>query len=57
MGRVSRCDGKPPAGWYSDPEMVDTRRYWDGEAWTEHRAPPQAPKVEDNGAAALVRVG
>jgi hypothetical protein len=37
--------------------MVDTRRYWDGEARTEHRAPPQAPKVEDNGAAALVRVG
>lgn len=26
-----------PAGWYADPEMVDTRRYWDGEAWTEHR--------------------
>ena len=28
---------KPPAGWYDDPKMVDTRRYWDGEAWTEHR--------------------
>lgn len=28
-----------PAGWYADPEMTDTRRYWDGAAWTEHRAP------------------
>ncbi|WP_425463864.1 DUF2510 domain-containing protein [Nocardioides aurantiacus] len=27
----------PPAGWYNDPELVDTRRYWDGEAWTDHR--------------------
>ena len=25
------------AGWYDDPEMVNTRRYWDGSAWTEHR--------------------
>lgn len=27
----------PPAGWYSDPEMVDTHRYWDGHKWTDHR--------------------
>lgn len=25
------------AGWYDDPEMVNTRRYWDGAQWTEHR--------------------
>ena len=28
-----------PPGWYADPEMADTQRYWDGAAWTEHRAP------------------
>jgi hypothetical protein len=27
----------PAAGWYDDPEMVNTRRYWDGEKWTQHR--------------------
>lgn len=26
-----------PAGWYDDPEMVNTRRYWDGGQWTDHR--------------------
>lgn len=29
----------PPAGWYPDPEMAGTQRYWDGSVWTEHRAP------------------
>lgn len=29
----------PPPGWYSDPEMVNTQRYWNGSAWTDHRAP------------------
>lgn len=29
------------AGWYPDPEMADTIRYWDGTKWTEHRAPQQ----------------
>ncbi|RMH78760.1 MAG: DUF2510 domain-containing protein [Actinomyces sp.] len=28
-----------PAGWYPDPENLDQLRYWDGAAWTEHRAP------------------
>lgn len=23
-------------GWYDDPLGGDARRYWDGEAWTEH---------------------
>jgi TM2 domain-containing membrane protein YozV len=30
-----------PAGWYPQPD--GTQRYWDGEAWTEHRAPLPAP--------------
>ena len=43
---------KPGAGWYDDPSMVNTRRYWDGQAWTEHRqekplGPPSAPVPGD----------
>jgi hypothetical protein len=30
---------KAAAGWYADPSMVDTQRYWDGERWTDYRAP------------------
>jgi hypothetical protein len=36
---------KAPAGWYDDPTMVNTRRYWDGQKWTPHRRevpPPSA---------------
>src|SRR6478672_4750639 len=35
-----------PAGWYPDPDGSGGQRYWDGSAWTEHRAPAaheQAP--------------
>lgn len=28
----------PPAGWFPDPEGPG-QRYWDGQSWTEHRAP------------------
>ena len=28
-----------PAGWYRDPNDASSWRYWDGDAWTEHRAP------------------
>ena len=31
----------PPAGWFPDPETAGQLRYWDGIAWTEHRAPAQ----------------
>ena len=33
----------PPAGWYADPEDPSQQRYWDGSAWTEHRAPGAQP--------------
>lgn len=26
-----------PAGWFPDPEQPGQMRYWDGNAWTEHR--------------------
>ena len=28
-----------PPDWYSDPEDESQYRYWDGSAWTQHRAP------------------
>src|SRR5690349_5833156 len=31
-----------PAGWYQDPAMADTLRYWDGQTWTDHIAPKGA---------------
>ena len=33
----------PPADWYTDPEDESQYRYWDGSAWTEHRAPRHRP--------------
>lgn len=35
----------PAAGWFPDPEDATALRYWDGQAWTEHRAPAQQPQV------------
>lgn len=32
------ANGGPPAGWYPSPNG-DGQRYWDGVAWTNHRAP------------------
>lgn len=29
----------PAPGWYPDPNMAGTQRYWDGNAWSEHAAP------------------
>lgn len=29
----------PPAAWFPDPHDPTQYRYWDGAAWTEHRAP------------------
>ena len=34
----------PPAGWYPDPDRPAMQRYWDGSAWTEHRASQAKPE-------------
>jgi hypothetical protein len=28
---------KPVPGWYKDPKTPGTKRYWTGEAWSDHR--------------------
>ncbi len=33
----------PLRGWYDDPEDAGTVRYWDGNRWTESRAPVTTP--------------
>lgn len=34
----------PPAGWFDDPDDAGYLRYWDGNAWTDYRAPRTAPQ-------------
>lgn len=34
---------KVPAGWYPHPSMAETRRYWDGQGWTDHISPMDSP--------------
>ena len=34
-----------PAGWYPDPEGAGGQRFWNGDAWTDHRAPDAPPGV------------
>ena len=29
----------PAPGWYPDPETPATQRFWDGQRWTDNRAP------------------
>jgi uncharacterized RDD family membrane protein YckC len=36
-------DTGPPANWYADPDGSGGLRYWDGVAWTGHRAPATPP--------------
>lgn len=46
-----------PAGWYADPAMPGTQRYWDGERWSGHVAPAaqtQTPRPTSSGPSALV---
>ena len=36
---ADRPDELPTADWYTDPDDSSQYRYWDGTAWTDHRAP------------------
>src|SRR3954463_3674838 len=36
----------PAAGWFADPHDPTQFRYWDGTAWTDHRA-PRGPTTTD----------
>jgi hypothetical protein len=37
----------PPPGWYPDPELAWTWRWWDGGRWTDLRAPQSSPPERD----------
>lgn len=39
VGATSGEGASPPPGWYPDPEQAQTQRFWDGEKWTDQRAP------------------
>lgn len=45
-----------PAGWYPDPDQVQTQRFWDGDAWTEQRAPLQATPASSTSSEINARV-
>lgn len=47
---------KAAAGWYDDPKMVNTRRYWDGAKWTDQRL-EKAPAAASVATAAPEAVG
>jgi hypothetical protein len=42
VAAVSDGADLPPPDWYPDPDQPNTLRYWDGEHWTEQRAPRQS---------------
>jgi hypothetical protein len=37
----------PPAGWHPDPQYRGQQRYWDGQRWTDDRAPIPPPRLPD----------
>ena len=41
------------AGWYPDPQMTGTQRYWDGDGWSEHVAPTSKTSETSTGFGAL----
>ena len=45
---MSDTGGQAPrmaAGWYRDPRMANTLRFWDGQQWTPQTQPIQPPRV------------
>jgi len=47
---MTSTEDRASAGWYADPSGEPMWRYWDGNEWTEHRAPAS---FEQSPAAAL----
>ena len=41
--RMTEATTTAPAGWYPDPHLPATLRYFDGAQWTHHLAPMQQP--------------
>ena len=39
MSQENPTPDLPDAGWYPDPKQPKTKRYWDGQAWTDQRLP------------------
>lgn len=46
---------KAPPGWYPHPSMAETKRYWDGEAWTDNIAPVEPEKPSGPGTLTIAR--
>ncbi|HSV37211.1 MAG TPA: DUF2510 domain-containing protein [Nocardioidaceae bacterium] len=41
-----QADATRAADWYDDPENPGRLRYWNGSAWTDHRAEPMAEEPQ-----------
>jgi Protein of unknown function (DUF2510) len=51
MAETTPAGSGARAGWY---RQGDTRRYWDGERWTESYAPLESPAVKATELAAMI---
>ena len=54
MEQESPVPDLPDAGWYPDPKQLKTKRYWDGQAWTDQRMPVAEEKKAAPGWALVV---
>ena len=46
----------PPPGWYEDPTVQATLRYWDGQTWTDG-PPPSTPQERRDTSQATALMG
>lgn len=40
-----RTSPQQAPGWYSDPQMFNTLRFWDGQRWTDQSQPGSARDI------------